>query len=310
MQARVCATPPCGEVRASAATSCYEGGVTSSALSSSVAAKLRDAAGGSVVVLTGAGVSAESGIPTFRGAQGYWVAGGRNYQPMELATRQAFLRRPPLVWSWYLHRRGVCLAASPGAAHMALVDLEQAFETNLTLVTQNVDGLHRRAGSSPSRTYAIHGDIDRMRCLAECSTDVWEVPAELPVPFERGRELAEAELAHLRCPRCGGLARPHVLWFDECYDEPRFRFESALAAVAAADLLLVVGTSGATNLPTQMVDLALRQGAAVVVLNLDPSPFTRRADASPAGAVQLGEARALVPAAVDVLVSARASSGG
>jgi len=279
--------------------------VASSALSPAVVAKLRESAHGRLVVLTGAGVSADVGIPTFRGADGYWTAGGRNYQPMELATRQAFLRAPEIVWSWYLYRRSVCLATQPGDAHRALVRLAQAYGADATLVTQNVDGLHRRAGSPPERTFTIHGDIDRMRCLAECGDEILDVPSAVPVVFERGRAVTAAELEHLRCPRCGGMARPHVLWFDECYDEPRFRFESSLAAVEDADLLVVVGTSGATNLPSQMVDLALRQGASVVALNLDPSPFTRRAEAHPAGAVQFGHARDLVPAAVEVLLAAR-----
>lgn len=267
-----------------------------------------DTATGKVVVLTGAGISAESGIPTFRGEEGYWVAQGRNYQPMELATREAFSRDPRLVWSWYLYRRGICRAAVPNPAHTALARLEAAVGDDFTLVTQNVDGLHRRAGNTTTRTYAIHGDIDRMRCFAECNLAPRPIPAEIPLAFGKGQALSDAEVERLRCPVCHGLARPHILWFDECYDEPRFRFESSLQAVTRADLLVVVGTAGATNLPTQIVDLALRQGTSVVALNLDPSPFTQRAASSPHGAAQLAPAGELVPALVDTLLTARGTT--
>lgn len=271
-------------------------------LAPKVSALASDTAGRRVVVLTGAGVSAESGIPTFRGEEGYWVAGGRNYRPMELATRAAFSRQPWVVWSWYLYRRAVCRAASPNVAHRALALLEHGLGDDFTLVTQNVDGLHRRAGNSLARTYAIHGDIDWMRCFEECTTALHPLPPEIPAAFEKDRPLDERTSALLRCPACGALARPHVLWFDECYDEARFRFESSLEAVAAANLLVVVGTAGATNLPTQMVDLALQTGAHVIALNLEPSPFTARAQASARGAAQLGPAGVLVPALVELLL--------
>src|SRR5690349_5981910 len=124
------------------------------------------AARGRVVALTGAGISAESGIPTFRGEEGYWVVGSRNYMPQEMATREMFERRPDEVWRWYLYRFGVCRAAQPNAGHRALVDLERAIGDRFILVTQNIDGLHRRAGSQ--RVFAIHGDAAYVRCAAEC----------------------------------------------------------------------------------------------------------------------------------------------
>src|SRR5512138_2460273 len=111
---------------------------------------------GKVVALTGAGISAESGIPTFRGAEGYWVVGSRNYMPQEMATLEMFERAPEEVWRWYLYRFGICRDASPNAGHAALVSLEDALGDRFTLVTQNIDGLHRRAGSR--RVYTIHGD--------------------------------------------------------------------------------------------------------------------------------------------------------
>ncbi|MEO1335399.1 MAG: Sir2 family NAD-dependent protein deacetylase, partial [Myxococcota bacterium] len=116
---------------------------------------------GPIVVLTGAGISAESGIPTFRGKDGYWTVGTRNYHPQEMATRAAFEAMPEEVWRWYLYRRSVCRAAQPNAAHEALVKLEDALGERFQLVTQNVDGLHQSAGNQ--RVFAIHGHLDQWR---------------------------------------------------------------------------------------------------------------------------------------------------
>ena len=248
------------------------------------------AASGPLVVLTGAGISAESGIPTFRGPEGYWRVGSRHYRPMELATRAAFDAMPDDVWGWYLHRRAVCRAAAPNAAHLALARLETALGDRFLLVTQNVDGLHLRAGNSPARTYQVHGNLDLMRCAAECSRDLVAIPEP-------------ADPARLVCPRCGGRARPHVLWFDEYYDEDRFRFESALRAAAAAALLLVVGTSGATTLPARMCETVAARGAPMIVVDPGPTPFTRLAESSPAGLVLTGTACAVVPPLADALAA-------
>src|SRR5690606_22392762 len=117
-----------------------------------------------LLFLTGAGISAESGIPTFRGPEGYWRVGSTNYRPEELATFAAYSAMPDVVWGWYLYRRGVCRAASPGPGHMALARAEEVLGDGFHLITQNVDGLHLRAGNSPERTYAIHGMIDFFRC--------------------------------------------------------------------------------------------------------------------------------------------------
>jgi NAD-dependent deacetylase len=231
---------------------------------------------GSLVVLSGAGISAESGIPTFRGKEGYWRVGSREYQPEEMATHAMFSARPEAVWSWYLYRRGVCRAARPNAGHEAVVALEQLLEDRFLLITQNVDGLHLRAGSSPARTYQIHGNIDFARCEAECGTPIFALP-DLP-PKGKGEPLTDLERQALRCPSCGGWARPHVLWFDECYDEEHFRFRSSLEAAARARVLLVVGTSGATNLPMQVGQVAASQGACIIDVNPEPNPFSRMAE--------------------------------
>ncbi len=252
---------------------------------------------GRVVVLTGAGISAESGIPTFRGSDGYWVVGSRNYMPQEMATREMFDRSPEEVWRWYLYRFGTCRFAKPNAGHAALVWLEAALGDRFTLVTQNIDGLHRRAGSS--RVYCIHGDSAHVRCAAECGAGLQDLPG-FP-PRSKDDPFTAADRARLSCSRCGGWLRPHVLWFDECYDEPYYRMESTLRAAAQADLLLVVGTSGATNLPMQVGRIAFSRGAAMVDVNPEPNPFAELAERSRRGFFARGSACDRLPAIAEAL---------
>jgi NAD-dependent deacetylase len=258
------------------------------------------AGSGPVVFLTGAGISAESGIPTFRGPEGYWQVGSRNYRAEDLATYDAFTRMPEEVWAWYLYRRGVCRAAPPNAAHRALVDAEARLGDRFLLVTQNVDGLHLRAGNTPARTYEVHGNIDYLRCGDEHPVTRL-LPDGIPLDWGKDRKLAAAEVALLRGCRGGAWSRPHVLFFDESYDEPLFRFESSLRAARTGSMLVVVGTSAATNLPTQMVSIAVRRGIPLVCINLDPSPFTQATEASERGLVLLGTAGEWVPRVVEAL---------
>src|SRR6185436_14215569 len=254
---------------------------------------------GRMIVLTGAGVSAESGIPTFRGKEGYWRVGAREYHPQQLATRAAFEHMPWQVWAWYLYRRGVCQRAEPNAAHHAIVRLDDALLDRFALVTQNVDGLHRRAGSPDARTFPIHGDISRMRCRSECTAERWPIPEEVG-HLGRGADVPEAWQALLRCPRCGDLARPHVLWFDEHYDEPRFHLDTVRSLARQAALLVIVGTSASTNLPWQVVELACRAGAIVVDVNIEDNPFGEIA-AESGGVVRQPAATAL-PALAEHIV--------
>jgi len=168
-----------------------------------------------VVVLTGAGISAESGIPTFRGDAGLW----RNYRVEDLATPEAFARNPLLVWEWYEWRRSLVREAQPNAAHLAIASLPDAL-----VVTQNVDGLHHKAGSRD--VIELHGNVFRTRCVRERT--VRDAPAPLgPLP------------PHCEC---GALLRPDIVWFGEML--PEGAFERAGRAVRDADLLLVIGTSG------------------------------------------------------------------
>ena len=253
---------------------------------------------GPVVALTGAGISAESGIPTFRGAEGYWVVGSKNYMPQEMATHAMFRRAPREVWRWYLYRFGVCAGAQPNAGHLALVDLDRALGDRFHLITQNIDGLHLRAGSTPARTSCIHGEAAFVRCADSC-------PGKLPLPDMGTRDavtpFTDADRARLSCPRCGGWLRPHVLWFDEYYDEENYRMETALRAAASAELLLVVGTSGATNLPMRIGEIAFRRGIAMVDVNPEENPFSRLCEASERGFFARGSACGRLPEIVRAL---------
>jgi NAD-dependent deacetylase len=272
--------------------------VTTTPLPPKLAELLSTVREGPIVALTGAGISAESGIPTFRGAEGYWVVGSRNYMPQEMATHAMFLRRPEEVWRWYLYRFGVCRHAQPNEGHRALVAIERALGDRFALVTQNIDGLHLRAGSSPERTFAIHGEAAWVRCAGGC-------PGRLPLPDLGPRDaatpFADADRAALTCPRCRGWLRPHVLWFDEYYDEENYRADSALEAARRAALLLVVGTSGATNLPAQIGELAWRLGTPIVDVNPDDNPFA--ALAARRGVALRGPAGAWLPAIARALAA-------
>ena len=210
----------------------------------------------SIAVLTGAGISAESGVPTFRGPGGLW----RTYRPEDLATPQAFRRDPRLVWEWYDWRRGLIAACRPNAAHRVLAEMERRVEA-FTLITQNVDGLHQRAGSR--RVVELHGSIWRLRCTLECGP-AWEdhrVPLD-PLPPV--------------CPRCGAPARPDVVWFGESL--PEAALEAALVAVERCRLMLVIGTSALVQPAASLPLLALERGAHVVEINPEPTPLSSLVD--------------------------------
>jgi NAD-dependent deacetylase len=259
---------------------------------------------GRIVALTGAGVSAESGIPTFRGKEGYWTVGAREYHPQELATHAAFEQMPWSVWAWYLYRRGVCRRAEPNAGHHALVRLAAALGDRFALVTQNVDGLHRRAAADASgaQIYAIHGDISQMRCAAECTTERYSIPDAIPA-LDKGDDVAPALRALLVCPRCGGMTRPHVLWFDESYDEERYHFDTVRRLGGETALLIVAGTSAQTNLPWHLVTLAARAGATIVDINVEDNPFGEIAART--GGVIRGPSAAALTAIADRIASPR-----
>lgn len=236
---------------------------------------LRQTSGGHgrITVMTGAGISAESGIPTFRGPEGYWTVGSEEYHPQEMATYAMFRRHPEAVWQWYLYRMDTCRRAKPNPGHYALVDMERLFEERFSLITQNVDGLHLRAGSRPQRTFQIHGNLFHTRCAGPCTAEIFPLPDGLPGK-QKNEALTTDEKTKLRCPVCGGWARPHVLWFDETYNERYFKFESAMAVAADTDLLIVVGTAGATNLPNQVAWTVKHRGGAIVDINIERNVFS------------------------------------
>ena len=199
-----------------------------------------------VAVLTGAGVSAESGLPTFRDSlTGLWA----NHRPEDLATPEAFERNPSQVWSWYRMRREAALRAEPNPAHLALARME-SLVPRLTLITQNVDGLHRRAGSRD--LVELHGDLTRARCSREGSlVERWDEPADGGEPP--------------RCESCGAYLRPDVVWFGEPL--PEESLHRAWAAVYDCQVFLTVGTSNLVEPAASLPWLAAAQGAVVVVIN-------------------------------------------
>ncbi len=208
-----------------------------------------------VVVFTGAGVSAESGIATFRDAlSGLWS----RFDPMQLATPEAFEDDPELVWGWYESRRMQVLGTSPNPGHRAIAELAKRV-TQLTLVTQNVDDLHERAGSA--NVLHLHGSLHQPRC-SRCA-ESFQMPLAPPAEPAEGRRLAPP-----RCAHCGGEVRPGVVWFGESL--PVDALEAAFAAAAGCDLLLSVGTSGVVYPAAQLPHIALQAGAAVVHVNPEP----------------------------------------
>ena len=235
-----------------------------------------------ITVLTGAGISAESGIPTFRGPEGYWTVGSKVYMPEEMATLAMFLQQPEEVWQWYLYRRGVCLNAAPNAGHLALAEMEHYLGDRFSLITQNIDNLHIRAGNTLKRTYQIHGNANFCRCSAECSKILYPLAKDLDVERDK-KELTSDEIRLLHCPNCDSWLRPHVLLFDEYYDEEYFRFESCLAVAAHTDLLIIVGTSGATNLPAQVALTVSQNDKPIIDINIEENPFSEMARNSRVG---------------------------
>lgn len=259
---------------------------------------------GLLVVLSGAGISAESGIPTFRGQEGYWTIGSRNYTPMEIATREMFEREPEAVWAWYLMRFERAKGAEPNPGHLAVAELERALGDRLAVITQNIDGLHERGGVSSARTFAIHGDARKMRCSSaahdeERALTLLDLPTlgapEPPLPADVQRQLT--------CARCGAWMRPHVLWFDEYYTEALYRSDSALEAAQRAALLIVVGTTGSTTLPVRIGLECAQRGVPIIDINLEDNPFSSLARARDRGLVLRERASVALPRVARALAS-------
>ncbi|MEL7187770.1 MAG: NAD-dependent deacylase [Pseudomonadota bacterium] len=240
-------------------------------------AALRDAR--HVCVLTGAGVSAESGVPTFRDAQdGLWA----KYNPQDLATPDAFLADPALIWRWYRWRRQVVRDVAPNPGHVALADL-QTLLPRLTLVTQNVDNLHRRAGSE--NVIEFHGNLFEDRCFNEGTLKVADDSDETPA-----------------CPDCGGHLRPGVVWFGEAI--PEAALNASCDAAADCDVFLSIGTSSLVYPAAGLADLAKQNGALVAEINPQPTDHAENYDFAIAG-----NSGTVLPELVNSLASSKRESG-
>jgi NAD-dependent deacetylase len=224
---------------------------------------------GSIAVLTGAGVSAESGVPTFRGAAGLW----KQYRPEDLATPEAFAHDPKLCWEWYDWRRGLIAGVRPNPGHFALTELERRAQA-FTLITQNVDGLHQRAGSK--NVVEVHGSIWTLRCT-KCGTEWQDFSATLPL------------LPHCQC---GGLARPGVVWFGENLNPQAWT--KVEQAAQSCDVMLVAGTSAVVYPAAGLVPLARSAGAKVIEVNIEATPLSGMVDYALSGS-----SGAILPQLVD-----------
>ncbi len=228
----------------------------------------------SLFVLTGAGISAESGIPTFRGTDGLW----KNYSATDLATPEAFEKNPELVWEWYHWRQGIILKAEPNPAHFAVAELEKKFN-NFLLLTQNVDNLHRRAGSK--KVLELHGNIFRARCLS-CGRIVHH-------QIEPGKEI-------INLPKCDceGLLRPDIVWFGE--QIPQDIWQASLEFLSAADTSIICGTSGIVWPAAAIPEMAKKNRAKIIEINLEPTPISSIVDVS-----ILGKAGEILPLIIQTL---------
>jgi len=239
--------------------------------SESLIAKLRGAE--SVCVLTGAGISAESGVPTFRGEEGLW----KKFRPEELANFDAFISNPDLVWEWYAYRRRIIQEVKPNPGHHALVELEKRIP-DFTLVTQNVDNLHRRAGSN--RILELHGNIERSYCI-DCRT------------FDSDLDIKELKGVP-RCKKCGGLIRPDVVWFGEIL--PTVALSEAVSAASRCDVFFSIGTSALVYPAASLPYTALEHGAYVVQINREHTDLSLNAHET-----LLGKAGDILPQLVEAL---------
>ncbi|GAB4288015.1 MAG: NAD-dependent protein deacetylase [Ignavibacteriaceae bacterium] len=209
----------------------------------------------SIVFFSGAGISAESGIPTFRGEDGIW----KKLKPEELANFDAFLRNPDMVWEWYQHRKKITRESRPNAGHLAIAEFEKYFP-QVSVITQNIDNLHRRAGSKT--VYELHGNIERNYCI-KCHKFYNELPEFTgKVP---------------KC-NCGGLIRPDVVWFGEFL--PQDQFSKAEAAASSCDMFFIVGTSAVVYPAAGLIYTARRYGAYLVEINIEETDISSIVDFS------------------------------
>lgn len=224
----------------------------------------------SVAVFTGAGISAESGVPTFRGEDGLW----KKFRPEELANFDAFIRNPDLVWEWYRYRKKIIADIKPNAGHYALAEMERHHK-HFAIITQNIDNLHCRAGSKT--VYELHGNIERNYCI-DCRKSY------------SNEDIIKQEKAP-RCT-CGGLIRPDVVWFGEYL--PQDQWDVGEAAAERAEVFFSVGTSAVVYPAASLPIIAKRAGAYVVEINLERTELSHQADE-----VLLGKSGEILPKLID-----------
>lgn len=228
-----------------------------------------------ILVLSGAGISAESGVPTFRGAGGYW----RKYQAQQLATPESFEANPSLVWEFYSYRREVMESKNPNPAHEAIAQLEKRLkpqDRSVVVVTQNIDELHKRAGSE--NVIELHGSLFRTRCTSCGVIETNYNSPIVPALRDKGAPDPDAEDARIpidqlpKCEKCGGLLRPHVVWFGEALESEVL--QKTNQALAKCDLCLLVGTSSVVYPAAAFAPLLAMRGIPVAEFNLESTPVT------------------------------------
>lgn len=237
----------------------------------------------SVVAFTGAGVSAESGVPTFRGNDGIW----NKFRPEDLASIDGFVKNPALVWEWYKARKQIMAEVEPNSAHRALAAMQECFKS-MVIVTQNIDNLHRRAGSRT--VYELHGNIEHNYCVS-CGARY----SNMEVLEEEGVPVCRKILRGAKGERqCGGVIRPDVVWFGETL--PREEWNGAVRALEGADVVLTIGTSGVVYPAASLPSIARKHGAYVAEINPESTLLTPEADE-----FVKGPAGTIVPALLEIL---------
>ena len=220
-----------------------------------------------LLVLTGEGVAEECGIPPFRQDPRPFIYEGTAYTARDLMTRRLFDESPRAVWAWHLLRMEEARQAEPGPAHRAVANAATLLGERMCVVTECVDGLHRRSPLPAGALFEPQGNLFAMRCLADCTLTLYPVPRGL-YGWNADRVWNEADWQLLRCPACGGPTRPHILWRDEIYNEVNYRLNTILNAARCTDLLVVAGFSGHTNLANKVAwEVSLDHRARIVDIN-------------------------------------------
>lgn len=238
-----------------------------------------------VTFLAGAGISADSGIPTFRGKDGFWVSGSENYQAEDIATFSMFQREPDTVWKWYLFRKAIMAQAKPNQGHFMLKEIGDLLGNRFALISQNVDNLHKKAGNKHKNIFHIHGTLDLVRCANGCSGKLSPFPKGIKLKNRNNEVISKEEWQLLTCRKCGALLRPHVLWFDEYYDEEYYRIETVMEIAGQTGLLICLGTTGVTTLPQMVCQEVLENNQMVVDVNIERTPLSDLVDSRRNGLV-------------------------